>query len=86
MNGSPKIHSHARNPPMTRLKAIKLLDLTTKARDKKVSMGNREIEPKLKKEWKVGENQGNQLRKGPKSLVVPGKVPGTQNDSRSHLY
>jgi hypothetical protein len=68
---------------MKRIKAIELLGVTTKARDKKVSMGNRELEPKLKRGWKVGESQGNRLKKGPKSLVVPGKMPGTQKLSRS---
>jgi hypothetical protein len=58
MNGSPKIHLHARNPTMTWLKAIELFDGTTKARDKKVSMGDRELEPKLKREWKWGKAKG----------------------------
>jgi hypothetical protein len=30
MNGSPKIHSHARNPPMTWLKASELLKVIIK--------------------------------------------------------
>jgi hypothetical protein len=85
MNASLKIH-----PPfklilkMTWSLAIKLLKATTKTRDEKEFMGNRELEPKLKKEWKVGEIQGNQVRKGPKSLVVLGKMPSTQKESRSH--
>jgi hypothetical protein len=41
---------------MTWLKAIESLDVTTKARDKKVSMGNREIELKLKRGMEGGGN------------------------------
>ena len=42
---------------MTWLKAIELVDVTTKVRDKKVSMGNWEIELKLKEEGRKGEIQ-----------------------------
>jgi hypothetical protein len=55
----PKIH-----PPfklilkMTSSLVITLLKATTQTRDEKESMGNRELEPKLKGEWKVGKSKG----------------------------
>jgi hypothetical protein len=41
-------------------------------------MGNREIELKLKREWKEVETQEDQMREDPKNFGVPGKRPGTQ--------
>jgi hypothetical protein len=51
MNVSLKIHSYARNPQMTWLKAIELLDVTTKTKDEKEFRGNQRncFEPKRQK-------------------------------------
>jgi hypothetical protein len=85
MNASLKIHSPFKLIlKMTWSIAIKLLKATTKTRDEKEFMGNRELEPKLKKRMERGGSpRESNLWRGQK-FGVPGRMSGTQKESRSH--